>query len=89
MIVEEELKTTLQDIRKRLQDVDRFLVQGQSGTNYPSFEFVHETYSPREKFLRETLLETIAVLEETRKAFKSKHLAALRKKLIRVLAENP
>jgi len=37
--------------------------------------------------LKEMLLETIQVLEESRKAFKSKQLEAFRKKLIKVLAE--
>ncbi|SHF95724.1 hypothetical protein SAMN02745206_02994 [Desulfacinum infernum DSM 9756] len=37
--------------------------------------------------LREALLETIQTLEESKKAFKSKQLEALRKKLIRVLAQ--
>ena len=36
---------------------------------------------------REILLEAIEVLEGTRKAFKSKQLEILRKKMIRVLAE--
>jgi formylmethanofuran dehydrogenase subunit B len=38
--------------------------------------------------LREAIQETIDVLEESRKAFKSKNLGILRKKLIRVLTEN-
>jgi len=42
---------------------------------------------PYKQRLKETLLETIQVLEESRKAFKSKQLEALRKKLIEVLAE--
>ncbi|MBN2467675.1 MAG: hypothetical protein JXD19_05940 [Deltaproteobacteria bacterium] len=42
---------------------------------------------PYKQKLRETVLETIQVLEESRKAFKSKQLEALRKKLIEVLAE--
>jgi formylmethanofuran dehydrogenase subunit B len=37
--------------------------------------------------LREAIQETIEVLEESRKAFKSKNLGILRKKLIRVLTE--
>ena len=37
--------------------------------------------------LRQALYETIKVLEETRKAFKSKRLEALRKKLMKVLME--
>ncbi|OGV70592.1 MAG: hypothetical protein A3K19_06560 [Lentisphaerae bacterium RIFOXYB12_FULL_65_16] len=43
---------------------------------------------PHRRRLRETLVEAIAVLEETRRAFKSKQLEVLRKKLIGVLAEN-
>ncbi len=35
--------------------------------------------------LRQALYETIEVLEETRRAFKSKRLEALRKKLMKVL----
>jgi len=39
------------------------------------------------RLLKETLLETIQVLEASRKAFKSKQLEALRNKLTAVLAE--
>ncbi len=44
--------------------------------------------SHRELRLKETIKETIGVLEETRKAFKSKRLEALRKKLTHVLIES-
>jgi len=43
---------------------------------------------PHRRKLREVLTEVIEVLEETRRAFKSKRLEALRKKLVRVLAED-
>ena len=43
---------------------------------------------PYKKRLREVLTETIEVLEDTKKAFKSKTLEALRKKLMQVLAES-
>jgi len=43
---------------------------------------------PHRRALRQTLLETVDVLDQTRKAFKSKQLEALRRKLIRVLAEH-
>ena len=43
---------------------------------------------PHRRRLRETLREAITILEESRKAFKSKQLEVLRKKLIGVLAEN-
>jgi hypothetical protein len=39
------------------------------------------------QLLKEILLEAISVLEDTRKAFKSRQLEAFRKKLVRVLAE--
>lgn len=39
------------------------------------------------KKLRRAILDTIDVLEKTRKAFKSKQLETLRKKLIALLAE--
>ena len=40
-----------------------------------------------DKQLRQALYETIETLEETRKAFKSKKLEILRKKLMKVLME--
>jgi len=43
---------------------------------------------PHKKRLRDVLTDTIEILEDTKKAFKSKRLEMLRKKLIRVLAEN-
>lgn len=43
--------------------------------------------SHHELRLKETIKETIDVLEETRKAFKSKRLEVLRKNLIKVLTE--
>ena len=43
--------------------------------------------SHRELRLKRAIKETIEVLEETRKAFKSKRLEALRKKLTHVLIE--
>jgi hypothetical protein len=42
----------------------------------------------REEKLREAIRETIEVLDESRKAFKSKRLEALRKKLTILLVEN-
>ena len=44
--------------------------------------------SPVETRLREALSETIEVLGQTRKAFKSKRLEALRKRLTQVLIES-
>jgi hypothetical protein len=44
--------------------------------------------SPNENILRQAIMETIDVLEESRKAFKSKRLEVLRKKLTQVLIES-
>lgn len=41
----------------------------------------------REQELKQAIAEAVAVLEETKRAFKSKRLADLREKLERVLAE--
>ena len=43
---------------------------------------------PHRRKLRHVVLETIQVLEETRKAFRSKRLEVLRKRLTRVLAKD-
>ena len=45
------------------------------------------SYSPDETRLKEVLMEAIEVLEESRKAFKSRRLEALRKKLTAALIE--
>jgi hypothetical protein len=42
---------------------------------------------PHRRLLRQVLSETIEVLEETNKAFKSKRLESLRKRLMHVLME--
>jgi len=42
---------------------------------------------PHRRLLRQVLAETIEVLEETKKAFKSKRLEGLRKRLMYVLME--
>jgi len=43
---------------------------------------------PHKRQMKEVLQEVITVLEETRRAFKSKQLEALRKQLVGVLAED-
>ncbi len=50
-------------------------------------EDVGNTTSESGNQLRQALYETIKVLEETRKAFKSKRLETLRKKLMKILME--
>jgi hypothetical protein len=50
-------------------------------------QFVLPGISPDENRLKQAILEAIDVLEESRKAFKSKRLEVLRKKLTQVLIE--
>lgn len=44
---------------------------------------------PHEQMLRNLIVETVQVLEETRKAFKSKQLEHLRKRLLQALTQEP
>ncbi|MDI6790861.1 MAG: hypothetical protein QME44_09260 [Thermodesulfobacteriota bacterium] len=43
---------------------------------------------PHKKKMKAVLTETVAVLEQTKTAFKSKRLEVLRKRLVEVLTEN-
>jgi len=76
----------LQDIQMMLNEHANLLNSVNEGGDIP---VLHKCFSacPYKQRLKETLLETIQVLEESRKAFKSRQLEALRKKLIEVLAE--
>jgi hypothetical protein len=70
-------------------DMQRYLVTTILGKT-KSEKRLHNVALPRthrELRFREAIKETIEVLEETRKAFKSKRLEALRKKLTQVLIE--
>jgi hypothetical protein len=80
------LKSHLHDIQVILNEHGDLQNSLKEGGDIP---VLRECFSacPYKQRLRETLLETIQVLEESRKAFKSKRLEALRKKLIEVLAE--
>jgi hypothetical protein len=72
-------------LEERLREHRRLLAQaGEEGAVFDGCFF---TDCPHRRKLRATLLEAIETLEETRRAFKSKQLEALRKKLLAVLAE--
>jgi len=77
----------LEDVREILaehQEVLRRIGEGEDehGLERCPIDCPHRTK------LREVLLETIERLEESRKSFKSRQLEELRKKLIRILAED-
>ncbi len=55
--------------------------------NPTSFEHCSMADCPHKKLFHRVLLETIEVLEETKKSFKSKRLEELRKRLMEALKE--
>lgn len=96
MILEkEELLVAINNNVKELQlslDMHRCLVASLLGQDIDSrnLQKLIELCPARssERILRDAIKETIDVLEESRKAFKSKKLEALRKKLTFILTEN-
>lgn len=82
----ELLTKNLQDIQVMLKDQACLLNCLKEGGDTPVLNQC-VSVCPHKQRLKETLLETIQVLEESKKAFKSKRLEMLRKKLIEVLAE--
>jgi len=86
MTVYELLSKNFEDIRVMLEDHGCLLKSLKEGGDTPILSHCVST-CPHKHRLKEVLLETIQVLEESRKAFKSKQLEAFRKKLIKVLAE--
>jgi hypothetical protein len=87
MTAREVLAASIKEIRVKIQEHERlfehFNERGESGM--PDLQLVNYRSDQR---LKNVLLEAIEILEDSRKAFKSKELEALRKKLIRVLAED-
>ena len=86
MTINDLMIKSLNDIQARL-DEHRLILESRGEGETPSFLKRCLPGCPHERCLRTTLLETIEALEESRKAFKSKQLEALRKKLLRILAE--
>ena len=83
------LQTSARDIQRRIEEHQRLIDAALEGGDVkdmlnacPPLDCPH-----RRKF-RKTCVEAISVLEDTRRAFKSKQLEALRKNLIGALAED-
>ncbi len=87
MTVQEALARSGEEIQARVEEHQRLLVSLREGGD-PDIQRCFLLDCPHRRRLRETLVEVVEVLEGTRKAFKSRQLEALRKKLIGVLAEN-
>lgn len=86
MTTYELLTKNIEDMQAMLDDHGSLLNYLKEGGDTPLLRRCVSTCPYKQK-LKDTLLEAIQVLEESRKAFKSKKLEALRKKLIEVLAE--
>lgn len=86
MTARELLIRNLQDIRLRLEDQGR-LLDSLDSSGEPPESLQLPSGRPRDRRLRETLLEAVKVVEESRKSFKSKRLEALRMKLIEAFAD--
>jgi hypothetical protein len=82
------LKTSAGELQRRAEEHQRLIAAAIEGNDLKDvFSACHLLDCSHRKKLKETLVEAISVLEDTRKAFKSRQLEALRKKMIRVLAE--
>jgi hypothetical protein len=86
MTAYELLARNLGELQALLKDHECILTRLKEGDEEP---VLHRCISgcPHKQRMKEALLEAIHVLEKSRKAFKSKQLEGLRKKLIEVLAE--
>ena len=84
----EIIDKSTEDLHQKIE-IHRYLITTILDKKMSEKRFNHTILlnSHRELRLKETIKETIDVLEETRKAFKSKKLEALRKKLTQVLTE--
>jgi len=87
MTMREVLAASIKDIRMKIQEHEKlfehFNEEGEPGVL--DLQLVNYRSDQR---LKKVILEAIEILENSRKAFKSKELEALRKNLIRVLAED-
>ena len=86
MTLREALDRSTEDIQRLLEQhrrlLDRALDETLGAPDDPACRLVDCAHRRR---LREVVVETVEVLEQTRKAFKSSQLEALRIKLIRTL----
>jgi hypothetical protein len=86
MTARQLLDTSIKEIRTKIDQHEQLLEHIEDGTELRVQNCVqlNGRYGQR---IREALVEAIEVLENSRKAFKSKELETLRKKLIKVLAD--
>jgi hypothetical protein len=82
------LQASARDLQQRAEEHRRLIAAAIEKNDVKClFEACHLLGCSHKQELKGILLEVISVLEDTRKAFKSRQLEALRKKMIRILAE--
>ncbi|MBW2738771.1 MAG: hypothetical protein JRE64_07945 [Deltaproteobacteria bacterium] len=84
------IDTNTKDLHNRI-DMQRHILTAVIEKNIKRTEICPDCIfsdCPHKKRLRDVLTEVIGILEDTKKAFKSKRLEILRKKLIQVLTES-
>jgi hypothetical protein len=84
MTAREALDRSVREIREKIEQHERLLGHLEEG----DLEIPDRAFGGHGPRLKAVLLEAVEVLEKSRKAFKSKELEALRKRLIGVLAED-
>ena len=87
MNVRAALTGNAQRLRQVVDDQEKLLMLAKAGQDL-DLDTCPLVRCPHQRVLRQTLLETIEVLEGTRRTFKSKQLEVLRRKLTRVLVEH-
>jgi hypothetical protein len=84
------IDTNTKDLHNRI-DMQRHILTAVIEKNIKRTEICPDCIfsdCPHKKRLRDVLTEVIGILEDTKKAFKSKRLEILRRKLIQVLTES-
>lgn len=89
MTIQEALSRSADELQLQLQEHRRMLSLACSRGGGQKVSMASRSSNAEYCRVKQTLVETIEVLESTRKSFKSKQLEQLRKKLVRVLAELP
>jgi len=87
MNTRQEIEQSIKEIKVKIEQHERLLLDLEGGVNQENQD-LGSASRIHGRGLKVILLEAIEVLENSRKAFKSKELETLRKKLIRVLAED-
>jgi hypothetical protein len=85
-MIRDALARSAEELQQRVNEHRRLLEQA-AKEDGGAFEGCPLLDCPHRRKLRTMLVEVIEILEQTRRAFKSKQLETLRKKLLSVLAE--